>query len=75
MARRENLHVIVYCPSTKPSEGIVVAKAGGIGGVASVLGEGGIEAKEGHGGQDPRVVLSMVGLRVELGKIKDEWLA
>jgi hypothetical protein len=47
-----DLHIIVACPAAaEASEGVVLPKAGGIGSVAAVPREGGVEAEKGHGGR------------------------
>ena len=51
---RVDMRIIVGCPSSQASEGIVVAKAGGIRRVAVVTRQGRVEAEEGHGGRGPR---------------------
>jgi hypothetical protein len=47
------IRIVIACPSAQTSEGIVVAKARGVGGVSPVLGKGRVEAEERHDGQRP----------------------
>jgi len=48
-----NIHVALDCPAAERGESIVLAKAGGIGGMPAVSRQAGVKAKEGHGGRCP----------------------
>ena len=43
---RCDLHIVIGCPATKCSEGVVLAKAGSIGSMTAVPREIGVKAEE-----------------------------